>query len=66
MFDPGAMGTLLIGLNANENEIPTQQVRRSLVAPRRERERSVRAALAGSLRRAADRLQPQTVGELAQ
>lgn len=63
MFDPGAMGTLLIGLNAAENETQTRRVRRSAATPRRER--SVRAVLARGLRRAADRVQPQTVGELA-
>lgn len=64
MFDPGAIGTVLIGLNALENETPTKQARRSVAAPRRER--SIRAALARGLRRAADQLQPQTVRELAQ
>ena len=63
MFDPGAMGTLLIGLNAAENETPTRRVRRPVDAPRRER--SIRAALARGLRRAADLLQPQPVGEFA-
>ena len=64
MFDPGAMGTILIGLNAIEDETPTKPARRPVAAPRRER--SIRAALARGLRRAADKLQPQTVGELAQ
>ena len=63
MFDPGAMGTLLIGLDATQSETQTRRVRRSVAAPRRER--SIRAALARGLRRAADLLQPQTVGETA-
>jgi hypothetical protein len=64
MFDPGAMGTLLIGLNATDNETDTKRARRSVAAPHRQR--SLRAALARGLRRGADLLQPQTVGELAQ
>ena len=63
MFDPGAMGTLLIGLNATQNDTDAKRARRSVAAPRRER--SIRAALARGLRRGADLLQPQTVGELA-
>ena len=63
MFDHGAMGTLLIGLDAIQSETPTKQVRRSIAAPRRDR--SIRATLARGLRRGADLLQPQTVGELA-
>ena len=63
MFDPGAMGTLLIGLNAAQNDTDTKRARRSVAAPRRAR--SIRAALARGLRRGADLLQPQTVGELA-
>jgi hypothetical protein len=64
MFDHGAMGTLLIGLNAIESETPTRRVRRPVEVPRRER--SIRAALARGLRRGADLLQPQPAGELAQ
>jgi hypothetical protein len=63
MFDHGAMGTLVIGLNATQNETSTGRVRRPRQAPRRER--SIRAALAHGLRRAADLLQPQPVGEIA-
>jgi hypothetical protein len=63
MFDHGAMGTLIIGLNAVEDETNTKRVHRPVAAPRRER--SIRAALARGLRRGADLLQPQTVGELA-
>ena len=64
MFDPGAMGTLLIGLNAVDDETATKRMRRSAATPRRAR--SLRAALAHGLRRGADVVQPQTVGELAQ
>ena len=63
MFDPGAMGTLLIGLNEVQDETDAKRVRRSVAAPRRDR--SIRAATARGLRRGADLLQPQTVGELA-
>ena len=63
MFDPGAMGTLLIGLNATDNETQTRRMRRSVATPHRAR--TLRAALARGLRRGADLLQPQTVGELA-
>ena len=63
MFDHGAMGTLLIGLDATQNDTRPKRVRRSVDAPRRER--SIRAALARGLRRAADLLQPQPVGETA-
>ncbi len=60
MLDPGAMGTLLIGLDAINNETSGGRARRPGKAPRRRR--SVRAALASGLRRAADALQPQPVG----
>ncbi len=63
MFDHGAMGTLLIGLDATESDTSTRRVRRPVEAPRRER--SIRAALARGLRRAADLLQPLPVGETA-
>jgi hypothetical protein len=62
MFDHAAMGTLLIGLDANQNE--TKRVRRPIAAPRRKG--SIRLALANGLRRVAAQLQPQTVGELAE
>ena len=63
MIDPAAMGTLLIGLNANQHETSSRRVPRPATAPRRGR--SIRAALASGLRRAADQLQPQAAGELA-
>jgi hypothetical protein len=63
MFDHGAMGTLLIGLDAIQNDTATKQRPHPVDATRRKR--SIRAALARGLRRGADLLQPQTVGELA-
>ena len=63
MFDPGAMGTLLIGLKAAQNEAEAGRVRGSVAPPGRGR--SVRAAIASALRRVADQLQPPTVGEPA-
>ena len=63
MFDHGAMGTLLIGLNAVQNDTDAKRARRSSAASHRVR--SIRAALAHGLRRGADLLQPQPVGELA-
>ena len=63
MFDPGAMGTLLIGLKAAQNETQAGRVRRSVAPPGRGR--SIREAVASALRRAADQLQPPTVGEPA-
>ena len=59
MLDPGAMGTLLIGLEAINNETSAARAHRPGKAPRRSR--SIRAALASGLRRAADDLQPQPV-----
>ena len=63
MFDHGAMGTLLIGLGTTQSETSNRRVRRPVEAPRRER--SIRAALARGLRRAADLLHPLPVGETA-
>ena len=63
MFDHGAMGTLLIGLDAIQNETTTKRGPHPVVPPRRKR--SIRAAVARGLRRGADLLQPQPVGELA-
>jgi len=61
MFDPAAMGTLLIGLDAHQNETHTKRARGAVTAPRRER--SIRVAVARGLRRAADQIQPQTIAE---
>ena len=63
MFDPGAMGTLLIGLNAVQNDTDTRRAHRSIAAPHRAH--SLRAALARGLRRGADQIQSQPVSELA-
>jgi hypothetical protein len=63
MFDHAAMGTLLIGLHA-QNETHTKRARRPVATPRRDR--SIRAALARGLVRAADLLQPRTLGKLAE
>lgn len=64
MFDPAAMGTLIIGLDdAVQAETRTDRRARSVTAPRREP--SLRVALARGLRRAAALLEPPTLGELA-
>jgi hypothetical protein len=62
MFDPGAMGTLLIGLNAERAE--REAYRRQLVraATRRERPR-IRVMLARGLRRTAELLERPRVRE---
>jgi len=63
MLDPGAMGTLLIGLDAIEDETQTHRAPHPVAAPHRAR--TIRSALARALRRGADLLQPRTAGELA-
>ncbi len=63
MFDPAAMGTLLIGLDLDGAETRTGRPGRSVAA--RRRERPIRVALARGLRRAASALEPRPVGELA-
>jgi hypothetical protein len=62
MFDPGAMGTLLIGLNADREE---RNERRQLfvAAAPRERPHGVRVAIANGLRRAASLLDQPRVRE---
>ena len=62
MFDPGAMGTLIIGLGATQSEDSAGRIRRPVQA--RRRKRSMRAAFARALRRAADLLH-QPVGGIA-
>ena len=62
MFDPGAMGTLLIGLNAERAETANDR-RRRLEAVRRERRPGLRVTIAGTLRRAAALLDQPAVGE---
>ncbi len=63
MFDPTAMGTLLIGLNLDDPETQTYQRRAAAAAP--SRAHGVRMAMASALRRAAVLLEPRTFGELA-
>ena len=62
MIDPGALGTLRIGLDAIDAESHTHRPRRSATAPRRERA-GVRMALASGLRRIASALERPTVTE---
>jgi hypothetical protein len=52
MIDPGALGTLRIGLDAIDAESQTHQRRRSVAASQRERA-GVRVTLASGLRRLA-------------
>jgi hypothetical protein len=62
MFDPGAMGTLLIGLNAIRAEEQDDRRRRLVAAARRDH-RGIRLALANALRQAAALLEPASVRE---
>ena len=64
MFDPGAMGTLLIGLNAERAEHETDR-RRPFVAVARRDHVGIRVALAKGLRRAAELLERPIVRETA-
>jgi hypothetical protein len=64
MFDPGAMGTLLIGLNADRAE--REAYRRQLVRAATRRERpGIRVLLARGLRHTAELLERPTIRELA-
>jgi hypothetical protein len=63
MFDPGAMGTLLIGLNAEREETMNDRRRLLETAVRRERRPGIRVALANGLRRAAAALDQPAVRE---
>lgn len=63
MFDPGAMGTLIIGLNAERAETANDRRRRLEVAVRRERRAGLRIAVANVLRRTAALLDQPAVGE---
>ena len=63
MFDPGAMGTLLIGLNAERAEAETDRRRQLVEATRREPRPGIRVALAHGLRRAAELLERPAVRE---
>ena len=62
MIDPGALGTLRIGLDAIDAESQTHRRRRSVTAPRRERA-GIRLALAAGLRRVASALEGPRVSE---
>ena len=61
MIDPGALGTLLIGLGADDAESHHDRRRRS-VTLRRERI-AIRVALASGLRRAASALDRPAISE---
>lgn len=63
MFDPGAMGTLLIGLNAERNATPNDRRRRLEATVRHGRRPALRIAVANALRRTAAMLDRPTVGE---
>ena len=63
MFDPGAMGTLLIGLNAERAETTNDRRRVRAAAVRHERRPGLRVAIANALRRAAALLDQPAVGE---
>jgi hypothetical protein len=71
MFDPAAMGTLLIGLNAVESEARglgerrSHRQGRSVTAGSRRGRAEVRMALARSLRRAAELIERPRVSEAA-
>ena len=63
MFDPAAMGTLLIGLDGDQAQSQTTRRRLAVAAP--SRELTIRLTLARGLRRVASALEPRTMGELA-
>jgi len=73
MFDPAALGTLRIGLDAIEAEATAEaraeprrdRRNRSIAAPRRAR-LGFRLTLARALRRAASMLDTPTIGEVVQ
>jgi hypothetical protein len=62
MIDPGALGTLRIGLDAIDAESQTHQRRRSVAASQRERA-GMRVALATGLRRLALALERPRISE---
>ena len=62
MFDPAAMGTLIIGLNAARTDTQPDRPRRPAPAPRR-RYRGLRFILANALRQAAAAVEPSVVGD---
>ena len=63
MFDPAAMGTLLIGLDVDQVQTQPDQRRRPVAAPRWNH--VIRVALAQGLRRAAALLEPRALREPA-
>ena len=63
MIDPGALGTLRIGLDAIDVESHSRRPRRSATASRRQRA-GIRVALATALRRAASVLDGPRVSEV--
>jgi len=64
MFDPAAMGTLIIGLDPTSQERLSTHRRRSPAASRRHVP-GLRVVLARGLRRAAEMLERPTLGEAA-
>jgi hypothetical protein len=60
MFDPAAIGTLVIGLNANKADMELDRPRRT-TPTRRRANRRIRVALANALRQAAAALEPPAV-----
>jgi len=62
MIDPGALGTLRIGLDAIDAESHRHRPRRPVAAPRRERA-GIRVTLATGLRRVASALDRPRVSE---
>jgi hypothetical protein len=64
MFDPGAMGTLMIGLNAVREESLDNHLGRPRAASRRDVP-GIRIAMARGLRRAAEMLERPTLREAA-
>jgi hypothetical protein len=62
MIDPGALGTLRIGLDAIDAESHTHRPRRSATAPRRKRP-GIRVVLATALRRVASVLDRPRISE---
>jgi hypothetical protein len=64
MFDPAAMGTLILGLNAIEADAQLDRPRRPAPAPRRAH-RGIRVALANALRQVAAALEPPAVRDTA-
>jgi hypothetical protein len=65
MIDPGALGTLLIGLGAIEAEARVDQPRRHAAVARPHRTGAVRLAVARALRRAAAALERPAIREVA-